>query len=272
VRPAVVTPRQHPPSLIHAVFRVRFEEPYFDFACLKHSPAAGEWFYSVCGTSYGAYDEPGFSEYWFVTVAVCFLGMALYTHIFCYPRSFYLVWWGVCRGKLPMCYKSLIPAQEQGELAEILGYRGSGPASGQEEYLVTRRGREEEPVWETKHALQTDGDGPSYGEGGGLYGSHGGGSSRERIHRYRQLRHAEERLAGGWLQSSSLRRGLNGGHPPLAPAAGAASVAAVAAEAPPPEKPRSRLRPPGGRTGQAADPEPAPRARRSARVPAKKSE
>ena len=32
-------------------------------------------------TRYGSYDEPGFSEYWFVITAVCLFGTAVYTQV-----------------------------------------------------------------------------------------------------------------------------------------------------------------------------------------------
>ena len=183
---------------------LKFEEPYFDFDCLEKLPDAGEWFYTVCGNAYGSHNEPGFGEYWFVVTCSCIFGLGIFTQAFCYPRVFYEVWWTMMTGGgLPMCYKSIVEYKETGLLDEVREHRSSVT----EEYLVVRQGGE--AVWESKYAIETDGCGEVYGEGGGLYGHAGTGGSRARVHRFRSSLHAETRLQADWPAVDKLRRERN---------------------------------------------------------------
>jgi len=186
---------------------LRFEEPYFDFACLEAPPPAGEWFYTVCGNSYDTHSS--FSDYWFVVVSTCVLGLGIYTQILCYPRTCLEVWGDILMARgLPMVHKMEVGSKENGELMSI-HRRRSGVESGCEEYLVQRAGVAG-LHWETRHEIETDGDGPVYAEGGGLYGHDGRGSSRERIQQFRHKLYAEERLQEGlWKECEVWRRQRN---------------------------------------------------------------
>jgi len=166
-----------------------FEEPYFDFNCLAQLPEAGEWYYTICGNSYGSHSS--FTEYWFVVTSVCLLGLGVYTQILCFPRTCFEVWGRHLAGSPPLIYKEEVDYKHIGQLQSVGGMRSQGQ-DGQE-YEVLRSG-EEVWHWESRHEVETDGCGPTYAEMGGLYGHDGTGSSRERIARYRHEIYARDRL------------------------------------------------------------------------------
>jgi hypothetical protein len=58
-----------------------YEEGYFDFKCLDKPPAAGEWWYTVCGTPYDKKHGGNFSEYWHMIVSACCLSLTVFTQV-----------------------------------------------------------------------------------------------------------------------------------------------------------------------------------------------